>query len=113
MSTPSRNHEMEAGFLAILQRQRAEYGRRLPASVERLAQLAEGTADFSPQSAALEELEREAHTLAGTSGTFGFVEAASAARVLEQVVARWRDGLAPGDAGVLRKLAADLRRTVR
>ncbi len=69
-------------FQAFLAQQRDEYRRTLPDKVARLqalwAEVEAGTA-----TAALGELERLAHTLAGTAGTMGFRETGGAAKSLE------------------------------
>jgi len=81
MTTPQ---EQFQAFLAL---QRADYRRALPGKVSQLqaawTALAPGAA-----SAALGELERQAHTLAGTAGTLGFRELGLAARSLEELLVR-------------------------
>lgn len=71
-------------FLTFLERQRADYQRTLP---ERLAQI-EGLWHQVPTGAnatqALANLERYAHSLAGSGATFGFAGVGDAARELER-----------------------------
>lgn len=85
MSTPQ---EQFKAFLAL---QRAEYQRALP---EKLAQLQALWLALDPGAApsALGGLERQAHTLAGTAGTLGFREVGTAAKSLEELLARAREG---------------------
>ena len=78
-------------FRALLALQRADYQRSLP---QKLAQL-QGVwvalaAGAGPP--ALTELERLAHTLAGTAGTLGFREVGLAARALEELLVRTSGG---------------------
>jgi chemotaxis protein histidine kinase CheA len=85
MSTPQ---EQFQAFLAL---QRADYRRALP---EKLAQLQASwlalDADAAPH--ALDELGRQAHTLAGTAGTLGFREVGLAAKSLEDLLVRFGEG---------------------
>lgn len=85
MSTPK---EQFQAFLAL---QRADYQRALP---EKLAQLQALWAALGPDLAppALSELERHAHTLAGTAGTLGFREVGLAAKSLEELLTRVSTG---------------------
>jgi periplasmic divalent cation tolerance protein len=76
-------------FQKFLAQQRADYGLALPAKVAEIdtgwqAALKSG----EPAPPALAELERMAHTLAGTAGTLGFVEAGRAAGELEELLER-------------------------
>jgi chemotaxis protein histidine kinase CheA len=81
MSTPQ---EQFQAFLAL---QRADYRRALPEKLARLQALwlAMGAGVAPP---ALAELERQAHTLAGTAGTLGFREVGTAAKSLEALLVR-------------------------
>ncbi|MDP3604832.1 MAG: Hpt domain-containing protein [Polaromonas sp.] len=85
MSTPQ---EQFQAFLAL---QRAEYQQALP---EKLAQLQALWRAIDPDAAppALDELERYAHTLAGTAGTMGFREVGLAAKSLEGLLAQAGEG---------------------
>ncbi|MES2955580.1 MAG: Hpt domain-containing protein [Pseudomonadota bacterium] len=76
MSTPQEQ------FQQFLDLQRADYKRALP---EKLAQLQAlwAAVDTGAAPPALAELERLAHTLAGTAGTLGFREVGLAAKSLE------------------------------
>lgn len=89
MSTPQ---EQFQAFLAL---QRAEYQQALP---EKLAQLQALWRAIDPDAAppALDELERYAHTLAGTAGTMGFREVGLAAKSLEGLLAQAGEGGSEG-----------------
>lgn len=79
MSTPQ---EQFRAFLAL---QRADYQRTLPEKMAQLQALwAALDTDASPPE--LGELERHAHTLAGTAGTLGFREVGLAAKSLEELL---------------------------
>jgi chemotaxis protein histidine kinase CheA len=96
-------------FRAFLELQRADYQRALPAKLAQLQALwLQIEAD--PGLAGLAELERLAHTLSGTAGTFGFSEVGRAARLLEELltdVARDDAPLTPDRrAGISRAVAA-------
>jgi HPt (histidine-containing phosphotransfer) domain-containing protein len=73
-------------FKAFLALQRADYRRALP---EKLAQLEALWQALDTEAAppALDELTRQAHTLAGTAGTLGFREVGLAAKSLETLLA--------------------------
>ena len=78
-----------ADFLAFLQVQRDRYRRDLPG---RIAEVEEAWARFNADPTAVDQLthlERLAHNLAGSSGTFGFPELGAAASALEQDVRQW------------------------
>ncbi len=85
MSTPQEQ------FRAFLHLQRADYRRALP---EKLAQLQASwqALDAAAAPPALDGLERQAHTLAGTAGTLGFRELGLAAKSLEELLARAGQG---------------------
>jgi len=74
-----------AEMLAFFQTQRESYGRMLPERFARIyrlwTSLLHGGGDCDRH-----ELEREAHSLAGSSGTFGWPEIGAAARQLELAV---------------------------
>ena len=82
MSTPQQL------FQRFLDEQRNEYGSSLPGKVAQIEAhwrfVASGQGDVDT----LAELERLAHTLAGTAGTLGFVAAGQAAKALELLVQR-------------------------
>jgi chemotaxis protein histidine kinase CheA len=85
MTTPQ---EQFQAFLAL---QRADYQRALPG---KLAQLQASWLALAPGAApsALGGLERQAHTLAGTAGTLGFLEVGAAAKSLEELLVRAGEG---------------------
>jgi len=75
-------------FLAFLEAQRREYGAQLPARVAALEAL--WAAVRAPGGAAqLPELERAAHSLAGSAGTFGFAQMGAASKALEMALQRF------------------------
>jgi HPt (histidine-containing phosphotransfer) domain-containing protein len=80
-------------FLHFLEEQRADYRRGLPKKLDDMERLASliGT----DPSVDLATLERLAHSMAGSGGTFGFEELGDAAKALEMSVQRLRES---GDA---------------
>ena len=82
MSTPQEE------FQRFLAEQRLEYQRSLPekiAGIRALWQVVNADAD-APEP--MKDLERMAHTLAGTAGTLGYREIGTAAKALELLVAQ-------------------------
>ena len=82
MSTPQQL------FQKFLDEQRNEYGRSLPGKVGQIEALWRVVASGGGECEPLAELERLAHTLAGTAGTLGFAAAGQAAKALELLVQR-------------------------
>jgi HPt (histidine-containing phosphotransfer) domain-containing protein len=82
MTTP------EEGFLRFLEEQRAEYRRGLPAKLEEMEAIVERIGAESP--ADLAAVERLAHSMAGSGGTFGFEALGRAAKALELCAQRLR-----------------------
>jgi len=78
------------GFEEFLARQRADYGRALPARVGSLRGAWQRAA-ASRSDDDYRTLEREAHSIAGSGGTFGFPAVGTAARELEGAVERRDD----------------------
>jgi chemotaxis protein histidine kinase CheA len=72
-------------FKAFLALQRADYRRALPEKLAQLEALWQALDTEAPP--ALDELTRQAHTLAGTAGTLGFREVGLAAKSLETLLA--------------------------
>jgi HPt (histidine-containing phosphotransfer) domain-containing protein len=72
-----------AKFLQLVQQHRAAYLHTLPARLLQLDGLARQLADAAQRPGALPALERCAHSLAGSAGTFGFAAVGEAARRLE------------------------------
>ena len=70
----------------FIEAQRGEYQRALP---NKVAQAEAMWAQRSPD--ALESLQRLAHTVYGTAGTYKFAEVGEAARVLEEAVKALRE----------------------
>jgi HPt (histidine-containing phosphotransfer) domain-containing protein len=68
---------------AVLRQLRLEYLQSLPARLERIAGLSDALEQPLQADAARPELERCAHAIAGTAGTFGFAALGAAARALE------------------------------
>lgn len=87
MSTPQEQ------FLKFLDLQRADYQRVLP---EKLAYLQTlwAAVDAGAAPPVLAELERLAHTLAGTAGTLGFRDLGLAAKSLELLLTQAVEGAA-------------------
>ncbi|HET7401341.1 MAG TPA: Hpt domain-containing protein [Usitatibacter sp.] len=83
-------------FEEFLARQREDYGRALPARVAGLREAWE-RASASRSDDDYATLQRAAHSIAGSGGTFGFPEAGTAARELETAVEA-RDDSAIGAA---------------
>ena len=73
-------------FLAFLQAQRADYWRSLPQRLAQIESLWCQVLNGEAPAEALASLERCAHRLAGSGGTFGFPALGDAARVLELAV---------------------------
>jgi len=71
----------------FIEAQRGEYLRALP---DKVAQAETLWTQKSPE--ALESLQRLAHTVYGTAGTYKFAEVGEAARVLEEAVKALREG---------------------
>jgi chemotaxis protein histidine kinase CheA len=80
-------------FLKFLEDQRADYRRGLPQKLDNM----EGLVALIGTDAAVDlvYLERLAHSMAGSGGTFGFDEVGDAAKALEMCVQRLRES---GDA---------------
>lgn len=93
MSTPPDD------FLAFLQARRLEYGAELPGKIDAIDALWHSVRERSG-SPDLIDLERAAHSLAGTAGTFGFVAVSSAGKAMETALQR----LAAADASALSAL---------
>jgi len=89
MSTPQEQ------FQQFLDQQRADYQRALPEKLAHLQTLW-AVVDAGAAPPALVELERLAHTLAGTAGTLGFRDLGLAAKSLELLLNQ-----ASGGSGVL------------
>lgn len=101
----------QAQFQAFLEQQRADYQRALPG---KLAQIQATWAAVGPDAAppALIELERLAHTLAGSAGTLGLREVGLAARDLEVLLAQAGEGggvLTPGQRSAISLAVAALQ----
>jgi HPt (histidine-containing phosphotransfer) domain-containing protein len=73
-------------FLRFLEEQRQDYRRGLPDKLARMASIVERLDRGDP--AELAGLERLAHSMAGSGGTFGFDELGAAAKALELAVQR-------------------------
>ena len=70
----------------FLQQQRTAYQQALPARLDQLDAFASQLDDPVQAAAALAGLERHAHSLAGSAGTFGHADLGVAARALELAV---------------------------
>ena len=82
MSTPQQH------FQRFLDEQRSEYGRSLPGKVGQIEAHWRFVASGRGDAGTLAELERLAHTLAGTAGSLGFTAAGQAAKALELLMQR-------------------------
>ena len=91
-------------FAAVLQEHRNAYLQVLPARLAQLDALARGLAETTQDGAPLGDLERLAHSLAGSAGTFGFSALGETARALELAI-----GEGGGEARRLAAGAAALR----
>lgn len=92
---------------ALLQQHRAAYLQALPARLGQLDALAPTLGDPRQHADVLPALERLAHSLAGSAGTFGFRDLGDTARALELAVDEALEGAS--DAQRLREGAAALR----
>lgn len=95
----ARPHAAPFDVAEFMRERSADYGRELP---RRVAALCAAVADLEAGRAGAAEVEREAHSLAGSAGTFGFVEVSHAARAIELA-------LGSGAAAPLAVLADNLR----
>jgi chemotaxis protein histidine kinase CheA len=86
MSTPQEQ------FQQFLDQQRADYKRVLPEKLAHLQMLWTVVEAGAAPSSALVELERLAHTLAGTAGTLGFRDVGLAAKSLELLLTEASEG---------------------
>ncbi|NMM09673.1 MAG: hypothetical protein HHJ16_05305 [Polaromonas sp.] len=73
-------------FLVFMEQQRADYRRSLPQRLAGIETLWRQILDDRQDAHALDSLERQAHSLAGSSATFGFAALGEAARVVELAV---------------------------
>ncbi len=76
----------DPAFLAFLQAQRVDYRCSLPQRLAQIESLWHQVLNGEAPAQALASLERCAHRLAGSGGTFGFAALDDAARVLELAV---------------------------
>jgi HPt (histidine-containing phosphotransfer) domain-containing protein len=83
-------------LLQLVQQHRAAYLHTLPARLAQLDLLSGQVVHAAQRAAALPALERCAHSLAGSAGTFGFAELGEAARRLELVVEEALNGAERG-----------------
>lgn len=94
-------------FLDALQRHRTAYLLTLPGRLADLDALARGLEDPAQLPATLAGLERCAHALAGSAGTFGLTELGASARALELEV---EDGSGePASSSVILRAVQALR----
>jgi chemotaxis protein histidine kinase CheA len=75
-----------AGFLEFLEAQRADYRSGVAEKVERMVALWKVIAGGDGDAGHLIELERQAHSLAGSGATFGLRDLGAGARALEVAV---------------------------
>jgi HPt (histidine-containing phosphotransfer) domain-containing protein len=77
-------------FMRFLEEQRQEYRRGIPAKLEQMEAIVERL-ERGDATADLAGLERLAHSMAGSGGTFGFEELGVAAKALERSVQRLKE----------------------
>ena len=104
---------LPTSFAEFLQQQRAAYVNSLPGRLAQLETLAQQWDQGAP-AGVLPDLERWAHGLAGSAGTFGFAALGETARALELIVEEVRDGAQQGAeiTSGLAALRAQLRELV-
>ncbi|HSU62399.1 MAG TPA: Hpt domain-containing protein [Burkholderiales bacterium] len=78
------------------QKLRAEFRGSLPAKLRRLRSLWERIDCEEPDPDALEILQREVHTMAGSAGSFGLPLVSKAAAAAEEALAGLKAGSRPG-----------------
>jgi HPt (histidine-containing phosphotransfer) domain-containing protein len=97
-------------FLRFLEEQRSDYRRGLPEKLEQMERLVSGIgADATVDLAGLERL---AHSMAGSGGTFGFAELGDAAKALELSVQKLKDsgdGATPAQREEVRRAISELK----
>lgn len=84
-------------FLGFLEEQRGDYRRGLPQKLDEMERLASRIG--TDPAVDLASLERLAHSMAGSGGTFGFTELGDAAKALELSVQRLKESGARATAG--------------
>ena len=99
--------EAMSSFLDALQRHRTAYLLTLPGRLAELDALARRLEDPGQLAATLAGLERCAHALAGSAGTFGLSDLGESARALELEVED--GGGESGSAGAILQRVQDLR----
>ena len=100
-------------LLRFIELQRADYRRGLPDKIARLQVLGRQLRQGADPSDVLAELERLAHSLHGTAGTFGFRELAEAGQELELAVQALRETGLPPDAAQQALVAAAITHVER
>ncbi len=94
-----------AEFIAFLEVQRADFRSTLPGRFARMQALWSDITGGRGSADALDQLERQAHGLAGTGATFGFRDLGESAKALELKLC---DYAAPSGATTLADIAAAL-----
>ena len=94
-------------FMRFLEEQRGDYRRGLPRKLDEMERLIAGIG--TDPGVDLAGLERLAHSMAGSGGTFGFTELGDAAKELEMSVQRLKDS----GAGATAAQREDVRRAIR
>lgn len=98
-------------FAALLQQHRAAYFQTLPGRLAQLDAIAAELAQREPEPATTQALERCAHSLAGSAGTFGLAALGTTARTLELLVGA--GGRPQAVAAALASLREQLRQVLR
>jgi HPt (histidine-containing phosphotransfer) domain-containing protein len=106
--------ENMSSFAELLRQHRAVYLASLPARLAQLDALAHQLADPQQTAATLPALERCAHALAGSAGTFGLHALGDTARALELVTVEAMEGtaIAPQVSDGLAALRSQLQQVV-
>jgi len=94
-------------FLRFLEEQRGDYRRGLPGKLDEMERLASRIG--TDPSVDLAGLERLAHSMAGSGGTFGFAELGEAAKALEMSVQRLKESGEEASAAQREEVLAAIR----
>jgi HPt (histidine-containing phosphotransfer) domain-containing protein len=93
-------------FLEFLALQKADYRDGLRGKLAHMSALWSLVEEGQDDRGAIGELERAAHSLAGSGATFGFSELGTSARALELAVGRVLEGTAPPSSAQRAEISA-------
>ena len=99
-------------LLQFIEVQRADYRRTLPEKMVRIEALWQDVRQATKAQGELMALERLAHNLHGTAGTFGFHDLSHAGHALEQLIRALLDAGAPPTSAQQLQIAEEIN-TVR